>query len=155
MISLFAVVVGFSPCSISHAHAPARASTPLCLAKKKSSGPPPIDSRYFVPLATPADYAALLADAEPRAVSVVKFQASWCRTCRATAPLLDRIAKAYPDAAFFSLTKYPRLADVQLDRPITFANLPLSHSSHSVDPSIPANQPASHFVCFVLPNWST
>ena len=41
--------------------------------------------------------------APPQSVSVVKFQAPHCRTCRATSPLLDRVAKQYPQARFFSL----------------------------------------------------
>ena len=70
---------------------------------KKVSGPPPIRSREFKVLATPAEYEELLAGAAAEEVSVIKFQAPWCRTCRATAPLLDRKARKYPNASFYSI----------------------------------------------------
>ena len=70
---------------------------------KKVSGPPPIRSREFKVLASPAEYEELLAGAAAEEVSVIKFQAPWCRTCRATAPLLDRKARKYPNASFYSI----------------------------------------------------
>jgi len=67
-------------------------------------GPPPIASRYFESLLTPAQFEELLEKAPSDAVSIIKFQATYCRTCRATAPLLDRVAKKYPTAKFYDLT---------------------------------------------------
>ena len=67
-------------------------------------GPPPIVSRYFESLLTPAQFEELLEKAPSDAVSIIKFQATYCRTCRATAPLLDRVAKKYPTAKFYDLT---------------------------------------------------
>ena len=67
-------------------------------------GPPPIASRYFESLLTPAQFEELLEKAPSDAISIIKFQATYCRTCRATAPLLDRVAKKYPTAKFYDLT---------------------------------------------------
>ena len=69
-----------------------------------AKGPPPIKSRYFVPLGSPANYTELIAAADGTdAISVIKFQAPFCRTCRATSPLLDRVAKDYPQAKYYSM----------------------------------------------------
>lgn len=70
---------------------------------KQGSGPPPIQSQFFRPLGSPANFTALLDDAAPDSVSVIKFQAPYCRTCRASSPLLDRVAKQYPQARFYSM----------------------------------------------------
>ena len=87
-----------SPLLHSHwPHAPRRCAIAL-------KGPPPIASRYFESLLTPAQFEELLEKAPSDAVSIIKFQATYCRTCRATAPLLDRVAKKYPTAKFYDLT---------------------------------------------------
>ena len=78
-------------------HAPRRCAIAL-------KGPPPIASRYFESLLTPAQFEELLEKAPSDAISIIKFQATYCRTCRATAPLLDRVAKKYPTAKFYDLT---------------------------------------------------
>jgi thiol-disulfide isomerase/thioredoxin len=64
---------------------------------------PPIASQVFVPLSTPANYSEVLASVGPDVVSVIKFQAPYCRSCRQTSPLLDRAAKKWPSARYFSL----------------------------------------------------
>ena len=66
-----------------------RAPQPCCK-RKPSGGPPSITSRYFTPLSTPAEFNEAIATASSDCISVVKYQAPWCRTCRATSPLLDR-----------------------------------------------------------------
>lgn len=66
-------------------------------------GPPPIASRRFSALPSPSNFTELIRRARVDQVTVVKYQAPWCRTCRAMAPRLDRIAKNYPQAAFYSL----------------------------------------------------
>ena len=76
----------------------------LALPQLGVSGPPPIVSRQFTDLETPANLTAVLADAVEGEISVIKFQAPWCRTCRAMAPLLDRTAKKWPRASYYSLT---------------------------------------------------
>ena len=63
----------------------------------------PIVSQYFTPLGTPANYTELVTTANNDSIYVVKFQAPFCRTCRATSPLLDRVAKQHPEAKFFSM----------------------------------------------------
>ena len=83
----------------SHAHR--RGQATVMMAKVK--GPPPIPSRQFKALASPDEYESLLEKASPNDISIIKFQAPWCRTCRAAAPLLDRKAKKYPNANFFSI----------------------------------------------------
>ena len=70
---------------------------------KVGTGPPPIKSRFFQPLGSPANYTALIEGAAPDEISVIKFQAPYCRTCRATSPLLDRVAVKYPQAKYFSM----------------------------------------------------
>ena len=82
-----------------------RCPPPTMMAKVKP-GPPPIVSRHFNVLATPADHATLLERAAPDEISVIKYQAPWCRTCRQTAPLLDRKAKKYAKDASTSLSFY-------------------------------------------------
>ena len=85
-------------------HAPLSARPP-------SGGPPrtaPVTAsqqqrQRYTPLATPADYAATLAAASNRTVSVVRFAAPWCRTCLAARPKLDAVARRWPDADFYSL----------------------------------------------------
>ena len=59
--------------------------------------------RYYTPLATPEEYAELLATACNDTVSVIRFTAPWCRTCMAARPKLDQVAKRWPDASFYSL----------------------------------------------------
>ena len=77
---------------------------PRCAAPRLGvKGPPPIASRYFSPLDTPADFNSLISSVPNNSVSVIKFQAPWCRTCRASAPLLDRTAKKWPDASYYSM----------------------------------------------------
>ena len=66
-------------------------------------GPPPIQSQFFRPLGSPANFTALIDGAAPDSVSVIKFQAPYCRTCRASSPLLDRVAKQYPQARYYSM----------------------------------------------------
>lgn len=67
---------------------------------------PAITSRVFQPLGSPANYTATLEAAPADAVSVIKWQASYCRTCRKTSPLLDRAAKQWPKANFYSMDLY-------------------------------------------------
>ncbi|KAL1511643.1 hypothetical protein AB1Y20_004935 [Prymnesium parvum] len=64
---------------------------------------PPIPSRYFSPLSSPSHFHSIISAANPLQVSVVKFHAPHCRTCRAIAPKLDAIAASFPSAAYFSL----------------------------------------------------
>lgn len=64
---------------------------------------PPIHSLVFAKLGSPANYTTTLAEAEDDQVSVIKWQAPYCRTCRATSPLLDRAAKQFPTARFYSM----------------------------------------------------
>jgi thiol-disulfide isomerase/thioredoxin len=78
---------------------PIRASLPAII----MMAPPPIASRYFSPLGSPANYTQLIESAPSDTVSVIKFQAPYCRTCRKTSPLLDRVAKQYPQARFYSM----------------------------------------------------
>ena len=76
---------------------------PQMLSKRKGSSIPPISSAFFEPLGSPANYSALIESAPADSISVVKFQAPYCRTCRASSPLLDRIAKQHPQARFYSM----------------------------------------------------
>ena len=73
------------------------------MSSKKPRGLPPIASRHFTPLDGPANITALLTSAGEDTVSVVKYQAPWCRTCRALAPrldkALDRVARRWPDSS--------------------------------------------------------
>jgi thiol-disulfide isomerase/thioredoxin len=57
----------------------------------------------FESISTPANYSALIAGAEPSDISVVRFQAPYCRSCKERSPLLDRIAENNPQAKFYSL----------------------------------------------------
>ena len=66
-------------------------------------GPPPIPSRRFSPLSSPDNFTATLKSARRDQITVVKFQAPWCRTCRAMAPKLDSIAKKFPTASYYSI----------------------------------------------------
>lgn len=66
-------------------------------------GPPPIASKFFVPLESPKNYTDIVEGSAADTVSIIKFQAPFCRTCRATSPLLDRVAKQYPDAQYYSM----------------------------------------------------
>ena len=66
-------------------------------------GPPPIPSKHFVSLTSPGNLTEALAGAASDVVTVVKYQAPWCRTCRAMAPLLDRQAKKHQELRYFSL----------------------------------------------------
>ena len=66
---------------------PRRRAATVC--RGKSGGPPAIKSRFFEPLSTPGNLTAALESAPRDSISVVKYQAPWCRTCRATAPLLE------------------------------------------------------------------
>jgi thiol-disulfide isomerase/thioredoxin len=70
---------------------------------RAKGGPPPIPSDCFVPLGSPVNYTALTEHADEDTVSVFKFQAPYCRTCRASSPLLDRVAKQFPQAKYYSL----------------------------------------------------
>ena len=79
------------------------ACSPLRHAPIALKGPPPIKSAIFVPLGSPQNYTELLENAEDNSVSVIKFQAPYCRTCRATSPLLDRVCKQHPEARFYSM----------------------------------------------------
>ena len=76
---------------------------PAVVAGATRKGPPPIPSRHFTPLSSPSNFTTLLEGARDDQVTVVKFQAPWCRTCRAMAPKLDKIARAYPTAAYYSI----------------------------------------------------
>jgi len=67
-------------------------------------GPPPIPSKQFASLGSPANLTAVLDAAAENEVTVVKYQAQWCRTCRAMAPKFDREAKRHGDPSFYSLT---------------------------------------------------
>ena len=66
-------------------------------------GPPPIPSRRFSPLSSLDNFTATLKSARRNQITVVKFQAPWCRTCRAMAPKLDSIAKKFPTATYYSI----------------------------------------------------
>ena len=63
----------------------------------------------FQPLSTPEEHEELLAAtaATNDAITVVKFEADYCRTCRAAAPKLryqvNRFAERNPQARFFSM----------------------------------------------------
>jgi hypothetical protein len=61
----------------------------------------------FVPLRSPDEYRELLAAAASDAITVVKFEADYCRTCRAAAPKLryqvNRFAERNPQAQFFAM----------------------------------------------------
>ena len=72
-------------------------------AQPLAKGPPPIASKFFEPLESPANYTHLIDTSAADVVSVIKFQAPFCRTCRATSPLLDRVAKQYPEANYYSM----------------------------------------------------
>lgn len=83
-----------------------RAALPKCTSRNTATlarGPPPIKSQVFSALGSPANYTRLIESADPDSVTVIKFQAPHCRTCRATSPLLDRVAKQYPQAQFYSM----------------------------------------------------
>ena len=73
------------------------------MSSRKPKGLPPIASRHFTPLDSPANITALLTSAGEDTVSVVKYQAPWCRTCRALAPrldkALDRVARRWPNSS--------------------------------------------------------
>ena len=62
-------------------------------------------SPHFMPLGSPANFTALLVAKEAAGdqITVIKYQAPWCRTCRAMGPRLDRVAKAFPFAEYYSL----------------------------------------------------
>ena len=81
---------------------PAMLGTPLVFLRPRCDvcckGLPPIPSECFVPLGSPANFTSLIESAAPDSVSVIKFQAPYCRTCHATSPLLDRVARQYPQA---------------------------------------------------------
>ena len=61
----------------------------------------------FQTLASPSEYEELLATAASDAITVVKFEADYCRTCRAAAPKLryrvNRFAEQNPQARFYSM----------------------------------------------------
>ena len=57
----------------------------------------------YTPLESSQAYEKMLAEAEEDSISIVKFTAPWCRTCIATASKLDKVAKDYPSANFYSL----------------------------------------------------
>ena len=65
-------------------------------------GLPPIPSKHFVSLTSPGNLTEALAGAASDMVTVVKYQAPWCRTCRAMAPLLDRQAEKHQELRYFS-----------------------------------------------------
>ena len=92
--------LGLLRASIASSRSNQARAPPALLAGK---GVPPIKSRYFAPLGSPQNYTQMLERAPAQSVSVVKFQAPFCRTCRATSPLLDRVAKQYPEANFYSM----------------------------------------------------
>ena len=60
-------------------------------------------TRTLIPLGTPANYTAMLANASENSYSVIKWQAPYCRSCKAHSPLLDRIASELPSAEFYSM----------------------------------------------------
>ena len=66
-------------------------------------GPPPIPSRQFEALSSPDNFGDTIQKARRNQITVVKFQAPWCRTCRAMAPKLDSVAKRYPSAKYYSI----------------------------------------------------
>ena len=57
----------------------------------------------FTPLESPAAYEALISEAGNDSISVIKYVAPWCRTCRAAGPKLDAAARRWPGARFYSL----------------------------------------------------
>ena len=60
--------------------------------------------KRFRPLPSPAALGAILDDASVDGISVVKYTAPWCRTCRAAEAKLGFIAKQHPTASFYELT---------------------------------------------------
>ena len=72
----------------------------------KKNGPPPISSKLFISLTSPSNLTAVLEAVADDEVTVVKYQAPWCRTCRAMAPVLDKQAKKYGDLNYYSLECY-------------------------------------------------
>ena len=54
-------------------------------------GPPPIPSRQFEALSSPDNFGDTIQKARRNQITVVKFQAPWCRTCRAMAPSSTRL----------------------------------------------------------------
>ena len=69
--------------------------------------PPPRLPRFeapgpsnWVPLASPAAFAALLASTPPSTLIVVEYYVPWCPGCRTLLPKLHAIAAANPDAVF-------------------------------------------------------
>lgn len=74
-----------------------------CIIEARASrGLPPIPSKVFTSsLQNPSNYTAVIDQAQPDQITVIKFQARWCHTCRAMAPKLDSVAKRYPSAQYF------------------------------------------------------
>ena len=79
------------------------ACTPARHPQVALKGPPPIKSAIFVPLGSPQNYTELVENAAKDTVSVIKFQAPYCRTCRGVSPLLDRVCKQHPEAKYYSM----------------------------------------------------
>lgn len=57
----------------------------------------------FYPLESPANYSELLENAPIQAISVIKYQAPFCRACREPSELCQTIAATYPSATFYSV----------------------------------------------------
>ena len=61
-------------------------------------------ARTFTPLATPAAYESLLAEASPADVTIIKFQSPFCRSCRRPSKLLDDYEEQFGEnAKFYSI----------------------------------------------------
>ena len=71
--------------------------------RRRTSSPVAVVDR-FTPLPDPSAYEELIAGLGDDAVSVIKFQAPWCRTCHMAKPKLNYAAKQYPRARFYSVT---------------------------------------------------
>ena len=74
-----------------------------CVAALSVGGATTPTARTFTPLATPAAYESLLAEASPADVTIIKFQSPFCRSCRRPSKLLDDYEQEWPEAKFYSI----------------------------------------------------
>ena len=57
----------------------------------------------FMQLGTPANYSSLVENAAADSISVIRWQAPYCRACREQSPQLTRIREQWPQAQFYSM----------------------------------------------------
>ena len=75
-----------------------------CVAALSVGGATTPTDRTFTPLATPAAYESLLAEASPADVTIIKFQSPFCRSCRRPSKLLDDYEEQFGEnAKFYSI----------------------------------------------------